>query len=60
MNDENPYVILRNKITRLLDVIEIKTGTIVSRNHRSYACADEAIAKLPERVVNLSDRRSAR
>lgn len=40
------YVIARNKITRLVDVIDMKTGKVVSRDHRNHDEAEAVAAKL--------------
>lgn len=39
------YLIARNKITRLVDVIDTKSGKVVSSDHKNH---DEAEAKAAE------------
>lgn len=40
------YLIARNKITKLVDVIDAKSGKVVSRDHRNHDEAEAAAAKL--------------
>lgn len=40
------YLIARNKITHLVDVIDTKTAKVVSRDHRNHNEAEAAAAKL--------------
>lgn len=40
------YFVARNKITRLVDVIDAQTGKVVSKNHRNHDEAEAVAAKL--------------
>jgi hypothetical protein len=40
------YLIARNKITRLVDVIDTKLGKVVSRDHKNRDQAEAVAAKL--------------
>lgn len=40
------YVIARNKITRLVDVIDITTAKVVSAGHANHDAAEKVAAKL--------------
>lgn len=40
------YVIARNKITRLVDVIDIKAGKVVSKDHPNHDAAEAEAARL--------------
>ena len=40
------YVIARNKLTRLIDVIDIKAGKVVSQGHTNHDAAEAEAARL--------------
>lgn len=40
------YLIARNKITRLVDVIDTKSGKVVSKDHKSHDEAEVVATKL--------------
>lgn len=46
IKDKYRYLIARNKITRLVDVIDTRTGKVVSKDHRNHDEAESAATKL--------------
>ena len=45
-NPKFRYLIARNKITRLVDVIDTKSGKVVSAGHANHDAAEAVAAKL--------------
>lgn len=46
MKSKFRYVIARNKITRLVDVIDTKSGKVVSKDHPNHDAAEKFASKL--------------
>lgn len=46
MQSKFRYLIARNKITRLVDVIDTKSGKVVSRDHKNHDDAEKVAARL--------------
>jgi hypothetical protein len=44
--DKFRYLIARNKITRLIDVIDTKSGKVVSAGHANHDAAEKIAAEL--------------